>query len=79
MINTIPDDFCNNKYIKILDPCCGCGNFFLVILTKLIKYHNIQYILENILYFNDLNSERIKIVKTIFLNDKYKFGNKYTN
>ena len=74
MINTIPDDFWKNKYIKILDPCCGCGNFFLVILTKLIKYHNIQYILENILYFNDLNSERIKIVKTIFLNDKYKLN-----
>ena len=35
MVSKIPNEFFENPNLKILDPCCGCGNFFLVILQKL--------------------------------------------
>jgi len=66
MVNKIPDLFWKNKNIKILDPCCGCGNFPFVIYYKLIKYHDKEHILTNMLYFNDLNSERINVMHKIF-------------
>lgn len=66
MINKIPDNFWKNKNIKILDPCCGCGNFPIVIYFKLIKYHDKDHILSNMLYFNDTNEDRLKILKTVF-------------
>jgi len=66
MINTIPESFWKRKDIKILDPCCGCGNFPFVIYFKLIKYHKKEYILENILYFNDINENRLNVLKTVF-------------
>ena len=71
MVNVIEDKFWKNPNLKILDPCCGCGNFFLVILQKLKKYHSLQHILENILYFNDINIDRIDIVKKVFISDTY--------
>ena len=66
MVSKIPEYFWENKNIKILDPCCGCGNFPVVIYYKLLKYHTKDYILKHILYFNDTNIERINILKKIF-------------
>ena len=66
MVNKIPEDFWKKKNIKILDPCCGCGNFFIVIYFKLIKYHSKEYILNNILYCNDINTNRLNELKKIF-------------
>ena len=66
MISKIPEAFWKNKNIKILDPCCGCGNFPLVIYYKLLKYHNREDILTNMLYFNDLNMKRINVMKKVF-------------
>ena len=37
MVNKIPENFWKDKNVKILDPCCGCGNFPLVIYYKLIE------------------------------------------
>jgi len=66
MINKIPEEFWKNENIKILDPCCGCGNFPLVIYYKLLKYHDREHILSNMLYFNDLNLDRINVMQKIF-------------
>ena len=66
MVNKIPENFWEKKNIKILDPCCGCGNFFIVIYFKLIKYHSKEYILNNILYFNDINNNRLNELKKVF-------------
>ena len=66
MITTIPEEFWMNSSIKILDPCCGCGNFFLAIYFKLLKYHSAEHIISNMLYFNDLNTDRLNVVKLIF-------------
>jgi adenine-specific DNA-methyltransferase len=69
MINKIPESFWKKKNITILDPCCGCGNFPIVIYYKLLKYHDREDILTKMLYFNDLNVKRINVLKKIFDDD----------
>ena len=71
MVATIPDTFWQRSDLKILDPCCGCGNFLVVILHHLRRYHPLTHILENILYFNDINQLRLEVVKTMFQHDTY--------
>ena len=66
MVAKIPDEFWKRKDIKILDPCCGCGNFPVVIYFNLLKYHTKEYILNHILYFNDTNVDRINVLKKVF-------------
>jgi adenine-specific DNA-methyltransferase len=66
MVNKIPEIFWKEKNLKILDPCCGCGNFPLVIYYKLIKYHDKEHILTNMLYFNDLNTDRTDAMRKVF-------------
>lgn len=57
MVDTVPQDFWDTKDIKVLDSCCGNGNFHAYIRTKTN--------LKN-LYFNDINESRIKNVKDYF-------------
>ena len=71
MVNKIPKEFWNRKNLKIIDPCCGDGNFFVPILNKLMKKNDKKDILENILYFNDINEDRLNNVKKVYNNDKY--------
>lgn len=59
MISKIPKEIFNKKNIKILDPCCGSGNFHLT----LKHLYNIS---DNNLYFNDINKKRLNIVKKFF-------------
>ena len=66
MINKIPDEFWENPNHKILDPCCGCGNFPVVMYFKLIKHHSKEHILKNMLYFNDININRLNVLRKIF-------------
>lgn len=57
MVDTIPENFWKNKDLKILDSCCGNGNFHGYIQTKTS--------LKN-LYFNEINEKRIKNVIDYF-------------
>jgi adenine-specific DNA-methyltransferase len=68
MVSKIDINFWKKKDIKILDPCCGSGNFFLVILNLLTKYNEQErtFILKNVLHFNDINIERLQEVENIF-------------
>ena len=66
MVNKIPESFWQNKHIKILDPCCGCGNFPIIIYFKLIQYHTKETILKDMLYFNDINTNRLNKLKEVF-------------
>ena len=67
MITKLPIDLWNKTNLSILDPCCGNGNFYIPIFFELIKYHSKQYIMENILEFNDINESRLENVRTVFL------------
>ena len=72
MVNKIPEELWNRKNLRILDPCCGNGNFGVTILYKLIEYDkNKKDILENILDFNDINEDRLDNVRSIFCHEQY--------
>lgn len=57
MVGSIPQEFWDRKNIKILDSCCGNGNFHAYIQTKTD--------LKN-LHFNEINEKRIENVKNYF-------------
>ena len=78
MIQSIPESFWEKQNLKILDPCCGNGNFHLIIFYKLLQHHSKDNILNNILYFNDVNKERLNNVKKYF-NTSGKFNINITN
>ena len=71
MISKIPVDLWEKSDLSILDPCCGNGNFSIPIIFELLKYHNKQTILEQILEFNDINESRLQNVRSVFCNEKY--------
>lgn len=66
MIHAIPEKLWKTPNIKILDPCCGNGNFSVPIFYKLAKYHSREHIVNHMLEFNDINEGRLENVKTIF-------------
>lgn len=57
MLDTLPDSFWRQKDIKVLDSCCGNGNFH--------AYAALKTPLEN-LYFNEINEKRIANLKAYF-------------
>lgn len=63
MCNKIPDELFKRNNLKILDCCCGNGNFHLVIRDRLKKENNFS---EENLEFIDINNDRLKNVKEIF-------------
>jgi len=72
MISKIPNELWSKNDLSILDPCCGNGNFSIPIIFELLKYHNKQTILEEILEFNDINENRLENVRNVFCCEKYK-------
>ena len=73
MIEKIPVDLWKKESLKVLDPCCGNGNFFLPIFKKLrdeYKY-KVKTIVEDIFYFNDTNKKRINNVNSVFRGNFY--------
>lgn len=79
MLEKIPAHFWKKNNLKILDPCCGNGNFHLVCFEKLKASHDTKYILEEILHFNDINVDRIENVKKVFCETDYKLNITMTN
>ena len=71
MISKIPEELWQNPDLKILDPCCGNGNFSIPILFELLKYHEKRHVLENILSFNDVNEARLANVRSVFCGETY--------
>lgn len=61
MLQPIPEEFWKKKDLKILDPCCGNGNFHLVIANILRNKKNTAEI-----HFNDINLKRLENVKAVF-------------
>ena len=71
MIETIPDNFWMKDNLSVLDPCCGNGNFSLLMLFKLMKYHSKEKCLNEILEFNDINEERLANVRSVFCSNVF--------
>jgi adenine-specific DNA-methyltransferase len=71
MISKIPIDLWKKTDLRILDPCCGNGNFSIPILFELMKYHEKKTILEEMIEFNDINDSRLENVRKVFCGDVY--------
>ena len=70
MVDQIPDEVWMNKDIKVLDFACGTGIFAFFIYKKLIKYFDHDYVMNNVLYFNDIQEKNIKKINYIFDNPR---------
>jgi len=66
LIESIPADFWSTPDLRILDPCCGNGNFGVHIYHKLIDHHEPHIVLQNMLEFNDINAQRLDNVREMF-------------
>ena len=67
MLGAVPPEVWERSDLKVLDPCCGNGNFHFVIYSLLLALGREPYdILENMLYFNDINKERLNNVRQVF-------------
>jgi len=76
MLDKLPEDVWYNPDKTWLDPAAGLGNFHVVVVERLmangIPYKNI---IENQLYFVELNPDSAKLIKKIFdPNDEYKMN-----
>ena len=71
MLSKIPNELWKKSDLSILDPCCGNGNFSIPIMFELLKYHDKETILEQILEFNDINEGRLENVRSVFCGEKY--------
>jgi hypothetical protein len=49
MIAKLPAELWSKTDLKILDPCCGNGNFAIPMFFELIKYHSRETVLGKIL------------------------------
>ncbi|ARF10254.1 restriction-modification methylase [Hokovirus HKV1] len=84
MLNKLPIEVWTNINFKWLDPCCGMGNFPIVIYLRLMEtLKNIiidekarkKHILENMLYMIELNKKNFMVCKQIFdINNEYKLN-----
>ena len=69
IIAKIPHELWMRNDLKILDPCCGNGNFTLPMYDRLTKspYDRApKDVLENTIYMTDVNEKRIANVRTIY-------------
>jgi len=73
MLSKLPVNVWTNKNLKWLDPANGIGNFPIVVYYKLMETltsvplkDRSKYIIENMLYMNELNKVNIAICKNIF-------------
>ncbi len=66
MLGKIPESAWKEG-VKILDPCCGNGNFHLYAWNKLRQQGiSNEQIITNNLFFNDVNSKRLENVREIY-------------
>ena len=72
MISRLPPSIFKNRNLEVFDPCCGNGNFFIPLYFSLLQYHKPQEIVEKMLHFNDINEDRLAVVKQIFGVDGFK-------
>jgi len=76
MIDTIPVEFWSKKQ-KVFEPCSGKGGFLIDIIDKFLKHSTLSYkeIVEDCLYFSDINPTNIYINKLLLdPENKYKLN-----
>ena len=74
-LSNIDNSFWSNKNVKVLDPCCGIGNYPVVLVGKFMNglvsefpdtEERLKWILENIIYINEYQSKNLFIYLQLF-------------
>ena len=60
MIQEIPEDVLKDPNSTFLDNSAGSGNFLVALRDELIKYHDLDHILNNMLYAVELMADNHK-------------------
>jgi hypothetical protein len=63
MVNSVPEEKLRNKNSVFLDNSCGDGNFLVALVKVLTKYHDRDYVLDNMIYGVDLMPDNIARAK----------------
>ena len=81
MLDTLPDYVWKNPNLTLIDTGSGIVSYFVIVFFKLMKHLPItneekkrKHILENMLYFVELDKKYIEILKDIFCSEKYKLN-----
>lgn len=78
MINLLTDydpNFFDRENLKIYEPCCGKGNFLITLIKILAKKRSYKSIVENVIYFNDINKSNVEYCKLLIdPNNEYKLN-----
>ena len=54
MVAEIPDEYLKDPKSTFLDNSAGSGNFMITLRDELVKYHNLNHVLDNMLYAVEL-------------------------
>jgi hypothetical protein len=54
MVRMIPEDVLRNPKSKFIDNSAGCGNFIVALRDELVKYHELNHVLDNMIYAVEL-------------------------
>ena len=54
MVDSIPEEYILDPESKFIDDSAGSGNFLVALRDRLVKYHDIEHILNNMLYCVEL-------------------------
>ena len=65
MLKTIPPALWKNKSNKIFEPAVGKGGFVVDMIKILRNYFTYKHIVENMLYFADINSTNVRKLKSL--------------
>lgn len=81
ILDNLPAHVWRTPEYKWLDPCAGGGNFFLLVYGRLMNGLSLKipdsverqnHILSNMLFMNELNPQNMRVLKTVFGDDKNK-------
>ena len=54
MVQSIPESILKNPNSTFIDDSAGSGNFLVALRDELVKYHDLQHVLDNMLYCVEL-------------------------
>lgn len=75
MLDQIPVEVWQDADKTWADFCCGTGEFIVRIARRLAKHHSWQHIIENMIYFNDINPNMVEVTKfRLALYGNYKYN-----
>ena len=71
MINHIPEKTLGNPNSRFLDPCSGMGTYGVVLLNKLLEYHDRDHILDNMIYLVEIKEYKCEYLKLLGFKNIY--------